>query len=242
MTRSNEGRAETYSIKARLHSHLQMERTLVETHSVTFRNYSTADLVSCGNLAREAWPLPPGIAVGVRTGDMLGGWIRSIVATATWAEVAEDEHGVIGMLFGNVDGQPVLEKQRTPIGIELRMMLRVISGSFGNIFRAIRLMAAFMTTELKLMLYDPRADAEITMLVVGEAHRGKGLGKELVDRFVAAARKQGAKSLSLYTDDQTSNWRFYEALGFKQVAKFYDNGSSWYSGKRANGLIYRLDV
>jgi ribosomal protein S18 acetylase RimI-like enzyme len=218
------------------------ERVLVETHSIRFRDYSPADLVSCGNLAREAWPLPPGIAVGVRTGDMLGSWISSTAASSTWTEVAEDEHEVIGMLFGKVEGQPVIEKHRTPIRIQLRMLLRVMSGSYGNIIGSIRLMIGFLTTEVKLLLYDPKTDAEIVMLVVGEAHRGKGIGKELVDRFIEVARKQGARSLSLYTDDQTSNWKFYEALGFKQVAKFYDNGSSRYSGKRANGLIYRIDI
>ena len=214
----------------------------METNSVTFRNYTPADLVSCGNLAREAWPLPPGIAVGVRTGDMLGSWISSTASSSTWAEVAEDEHGVIGMLFGKVEGQPVIEKQRTPIRIQLRMLLRVMSGSYGSISGSIMLMISFLTTEVKLLIFDPKTDAEIVMLVVGEAHRGKGIGKQLVDRFIETAKKQGARSLSLYTDDQTSNWRFYEALGFKQAAKFHDNGSSRYSGKNATGLIYRLDI
>ena len=218
------------------------ERSLLDGHSITFRNYSAADATACGKLAREAWPMPPGIAIGMRTEEMLGNWMSSTVASSTWAEVAEDEHGIIGLLFGSVKGQPDLKEQSTPFGMQVGMMLRALSGPPGNIVRTLRLFAGFMLTELKLRLYDPRTDAEILMLIVGGAHRGKGLGRKLVNRFTEAARKQGARSVSLYTDDQTSNWRFYEILGFNQVAKFYDNGSSRYSGKHATGMIYRLDI
>jgi len=214
----------------------------LEVHSIRFRNYTAADLDACGNLAREAWPMPPGIAIGLRTDMMIGNWIGSSVASSSWAEVAEDEHGVVGMLFGKVKGQPTLGTHHTPIGMEMRVILRGVFGSYGSFARMFRLMASFMMTELKLLLYNPRTDAEITMLIVGEAHRGKGIGKELVQRFIEGAKRQGTRSLSLYTDDQTSNWGFYEAMGFKQVKKFYDNGSSRYSGKHAIGMIYRIDL
>jgi len=32
-----------------------------------------------------------------------------------------------------------------------------------------------------------------------------------------------------------------EAIGFKKVAMFHDNGSSRYIGKKTNASIYRLD-
>lgn len=214
----------------------------MEVHSIRLRNYTAADLDACGNLAREAWPMPPGIAIGLRTDMMIGNWIGSSVASSSWAEVAEDEHGVVGMLFGNVKGQPAIGTHHSPIWMEMRMILSLVFGSYGSFARMFRLMASFMMTDLKLLLYDPRTDAEITMLIVGGAHRGKGLGKKFVQRFIDAAKSQGARSISLYTDDQMSNWGFYEAFGFKQVKKFYDNGTSRYSGKHAIGMIYRIDL
>ena len=138
--------------------------------------------------------MPPGIAIGLRTDMMIGNWIGSSVASSSWAEVAEDEHGVVGMLFGNVKGQPAIGTHHSPIWMEMRMILSLVFGSYGSFARMFRLMASFMMTDLKLLLYDPRTDAEITMLIVGGAHRGKGLGKKFVQRFIDAAKSQGARS------------------------------------------------
>jgi hypothetical protein len=65
-------------------------------------------LTQCAILADEAWPLPPGIGVGVRMNDMIVNWIESIADSSTYAEVVEDEQAVFGMLFGKVKGQPAV--------------------------------------------------------------------------------------------------------------------------------------
>ncbi len=214
----------------------------MESHAVAFRNYVPEDLPACVDLAREAWPLRPGLALNARAGELIGTWIGSVVDSASWAEVAEDEHGLIGMLFAEVKGQVARKEKGSTYGLEIGSFFRGLAGDYGNAITTIRFLVSFMMTELKLLINKPGSDAEITMLIVQEGHRGKGLGKQLVDRFIEGARKQGAKSVSLYTDDQTSNWRFYEILGFKQVAKFYDNGSSRYAGKHANALIYKIEI
>ena len=214
----------------------------MENHSIKFRDYVLEDLPACVSLAQEAWPLRAGLALNARAGEMIGTWIGSTADGASWAEVAEDEHGIVGMLFAEVEGQPARKESRSTYGIEIGTFLRGLTGDYGNAITTIRFLVSFMMTELKLQINKPGSDAEITMLIVQEGHRGKGLGKQLVDRFIEGARKQGARSVSLYTDDQTSNWKFYEILGFKQVAKFYDNGSSRYAGKHANALIYKLEI
>lgn len=214
----------------------------MESQPVMFREYAPEDLGSCARLAKEAWPLRPGIATGIQTDRMMEAWMGGTVSSSTWAEVAVDEHGIVGVLFGEIKGQPHLRRNRSTLGIELSLLARGFMGSFGNLRHALWLMLSFLVTEFKLLVNRPKSDAEITILIVGQEHRGRGLGKQLVDRFVDAARKAGAKSVSLYTEDQTSNWRFYEAYGFRRVAEFRDTGTSHYVGKDAKAIIYMLDL
>jgi len=52
----------------------------------------------------------------------------------------------------------------------------------------------------------------------------------------------GSSVITVYTDDKTSNWQFYERYGFKKVATFYDNVSSYYADVDSNGIVYALDL
>jgi GNAT superfamily N-acetyltransferase len=80
------------------------------------------------------------------------------------------------------------------------------------------------------------------MFIVDSKHRGRGIGGELIERFLKAARDSGARLVTVYTDDRMSNWQFYERKGFKRIGTFYDNITSHYSGAHARGIIYALDL
>jgi ribosomal protein S18 acetylase RimI-like enzyme len=97
-------------------------------------------------------------------------------------------------------------------------------------------------TDLKLMLRMPKSDAAIEMLIVDSRHRERGIGTELMDRFLRTAADSGARLVTLYTDDRMSNWQFYERKGFRRVGTFYDNITSHYSGAHTRGIIYALDL
>jgi len=208
---------------------------------IVVRKYQASDLRACAELAAEAWPSR--MSTISREDQVAGmeGYMMSALAASTWAEVLDESGRVVGFLFGRI------EKHRKA-GVKLvpKQSLISVASAFiatrherpANILRMIWNVAL---TELKMSVNRPRSDAEITMLIVDSAHRGKGYGRLLVERFVHAARAAGASALTVYTDDQSSNWRFYERLGFRRVAEFYDNISSFWVGRRANGIVYVLN-
>ena len=60
------------------------------------------------------------------------------------------------------------------------------------------------------------SDALLRSLVVAPAHRGGGLGGELVDRLAAAARSRGVKQLYLLT---TTAEAFFARRGFRKIVR-----------------------
>ena len=71
---------------------------------------------------------------------------------------------------------------------------------------------------------DP-AEAYVHFVGVSPEHRGSGLGRELYERFFAAARDQGRTTVHCVTSPvNESSLAFHEALGFERdrVVEDYD--------------------
>lgn len=207
-----------------------------------FRPYIPSDLQACAKLAEEAWPYGRAMFTAPSDISTMTGYIQSTLIYSTWTEVVMTSGEIAGFLFGRIKGQKTsrswLRSMREDMGTFPRMLFaRNIKPG-----KALKMLFGISMTELKVAVNRPRSDAEIELLIVAGAHRGSGIGKRLVDRFVEAARRAGASVITVYTDDKTSNWQFYERYGFKKVATFYDNVSSYFADVDSNGLIYALDV
>jgi GNAT superfamily N-acetyltransferase len=58
-------------------------------------------------------------------------------------------------------------------------------------------------------------------VVVDEGCRGKGVGKALMDRIMAEARKLGCEAVSLHSGEQrVGAHEFYRGLGFREGRAF----------------------
>lgn len=209
---------------------------------ISFRGYEEGDIASCARLAKEAWPANPRVISGDSEAAGMHGYMEYSVGVSNYADIAYTAEGVVGFLFGRIDSyhgrpvpkRPTLGEVPSIIGASLRHGATAL-GHF-------KFLWSLLLTDTKLMLYTPRSDAAIEMFIVASAHRGKGVGSALLARYLKAARDAGAALVTVYTDEGTSDWRFYERRGFRRVRTFHDNITSHYSGAYTRGLIYVLDL
>ena len=206
----------------------------------SFRQFRPDDMDACSRLAWNAWAADADMRDEFANPRVMEGYVRTFMVRSNWTEIAYDSSGVIGLLFGRI-GRIKNREKPGPLASELGMIPQFIFGVDGQ-----RISPAviwhFFSTEFKVLVNVPRSDAEVNLIIVESRYQGKGLGKKLMERFIGAARDAGCKSVTLYTDDQASNWRFYEILGFKKVATFHDGLTSFFVERKANGLVYVLDI
>jgi len=170
------------------------------------------------------------------------GYMTYSVGVANWTDMACTSEGVVGFLFGRIDnysGAPL--PKRSLLG-ELPTFIRSFFIENRMTPRSISFTWSLLLTELKVKLRIPKSDASIEMFIVSSKHRGKGVGSELMDRFLRAAKESGASLVTVYTDNMMSNWQFYEKRGFKKVGTFHDNITSHYSGLDSKGIIFALQL
>lgn len=208
-----------------------------------FREFRREDLEQCARLAAQAWPVRGHISRDRESWRVFEPYVGIGLAWSNWTCVMCDDEGrVNGLVFGDIRGLERSSSIRRMIRSELVACTGVALGRFGRVERLVPLLWNFIMTELKLLVGRPEADAEIMLLLLDEEYRGRGIGRELVDRFARAAKESGAKRMSVYTDDQASNWGFYERYGFKRASVFYDNWSSYFEGHASKGIRFEMDI
>lgn len=206
-----------------------------------FRRLESSDIVDCSTIVTETWPWDmPGLT-SEETMVANEWYVRLSLLYTDWAQLVINENEVIGFMFGSIPS-----RSNRPKFISLIRRTISVGKSFlflvKKIPRLITLCPTFLLTEFKLMLLLSESEACIQLFIVKENYRGKGIGKELLDRFVYDVRRNGINKIAVYTEDKTSNWRFYERYGFRKEASFYDNFISKVNGERTIGYIYSLAV
>lgn len=70
-------------------------------------------------------------------------------------------------------------------------------------------------------------EAELLLIAVRPAYRGRGIGRDLLDRVTAVAAERGAKRLHLEVRDGNPAASLYQAFGFEKIGHRRD----YYSGE-----------
>jgi GNAT superfamily N-acetyltransferase len=169
------------------------------------------------------------------------GYIELARLPSTWLEVACISGKVVGLLFGRVDSDCTPVTELRMLLASLRVGCRAILGCYGRIKKPLTLLRKGMATSTLVKKHLPETDAIVELFVVDSKHRGQGVGRALMDRFVAAAKSKGAHVISLHTD-QLSSWWFYEKYGFKRWSAFTEVVSSYLKGKDVEGYTYAMEL
>lgn len=213
-----------------------------ERHALSFRTCAEGDLPACARLARQAWPAGPGVASKeIELAGMVG-YMQYSLDSSNWSEVAYTDDGMVGFLFGRIDGLPESPPPERGFLGEVPSLLSSILDHDRREPGMLAFLWSLAMTEFKVRVNTPESDAAVEMFIVDAAWRGKGIGTTLLERFLKAAREAGARRVAVYTDELMSNWQFYENRGFRRVATFHDNITSHYAGRPSRGFVFALDL
>jgi ribosomal-protein-alanine N-acetyltransferase len=131
-------------------------------------------------------------------------------------------------------------------------VMRIERQSFGmpwqeSTFRALmrRPSASLLTAESNRtvvgfsVLWFAADEGELGDLAVDPEHRGRGIGRTLLNRSIEEARLRGARSLYLEVRESNEAARaLYQTAGFETVGRRAD----YYSGPREDACVMRLDL
>lgn len=213
-----------------------------DREEVSFRRAELVDVPALARLARDAWPARPGKVSRESEAAGMEGYVEHSMNASNWREVALSSEGILGFLFGRIDGyRNVPAPKRSMLG-ELPQAIRSFFRKGRTTPWHFAMVWGIVLTELKLMVKMPRSDASIEMFIVNSKQRGRGIGTELIDRFLWAAEEAGSTLVTVYSDDRMSDWQFYERYGFEKIGTFHDNITSFYSGGDARGIILALGL
>ena len=84
-------------------------------------------------------------------------------------------------------------------------------------------------------------EEELLLIGILPVHRGRGLGRKLVDRYLAAARNRGARHIVLEMRENNEARVLYEAAGFREVGRRPDYYRTA-NGERIDAITFRRDL
>jgi GNAT superfamily N-acetyltransferase len=208
---------------------------------VTFRPFRVHDLSECSRLAADAWPAMASLVPEEEAVRFMRSYVELSRCASTWLEVACIGKKVVGFLFGSIDSDNNRVAELKGIISSLVVVAKVLTGRYGRLSRPLTLLRKYLATDRKVERSSSASDAEVELFVVGSPHRGKGIGKALMDRFVAVAERKKAKVITVYTDP-LSNWTFYEKYGFRRSSTFEDDFNSYLKREDLKGFIYAIEI
>lgn len=156
---------------------------------------------------------------------------------STWTQVVAADGEPIGLLFGRIERETTLAARLRARLFATALYVGIALGRLGRVPDRLTVMRTAFMSEWRAGRRKTPADAEITLLFLSPNYQGRSIGKDLVENFLAEARRRDASTVNVVTSED-SNWRFYERLGFKRVAEFYDDFDSYLMKTKIMGFIY----
>lgn len=210
--------------------------------NLTFRRYNIKDLHRCGKLVKDAWPIEIESIFGKCELKGRETYVKLSLLESNWMELACDSQKIVGLLFGSINRRHSIVEFIKILFSSLAVIAYSILGGSEKTLRLHKFLYSLLLDELKIRINRPASNTEIQLFIVDSRYRGRGIGRLLLDRFINAARNANIKVITVFTEDKTCNWQFYEKYGFKKAATFYSNLASYLIEESSTGIIYALKL
>lgn len=185
--------------------------------NIVYRPYQPQDAEDIKKIINEAFYIHRYVTGRLVLDSALEIYLRERLLASTWTRVAVQDGRVVGVIMGQVDGQPRLGGRFTNRLLTLAHMLR--AGILGlPQWKSMRQYFAFERVygELRKKTPSPLTD-ELTLFAVDSSTRGLGIGKTLYRDYLDHLRSLGRSDFYLYTDSLCT-FQFYEKQGMTRTA------------------------
>ncbi|MGP4989521.1 MULTISPECIES: GNAT family N-acetyltransferase [Actinomycetes] len=185
--------------------------------NIVYRPYQPQDAEDIKKIINEAFYIHRYVTGRLVLDSALEIYLRERLLASTWTRVAVQDGRVVGVIMGQVDGQPRLGGRFTNRLLTLAHMLR--AGILGlPQWKSMRQYFAFdrVYGELRKKTPSPLTD-ELTLFAVDSSTRGLGIGKTLYRDYLDHLRSLGRSDFYLYTDSLCT-FQFYEKQGMTRTA------------------------
>jgi GNAT superfamily N-acetyltransferase len=201
---------------------------------LTFREYEKKDFKRCVEITAKAWP--------ELTGGRAAADVEGYLWPATWRQVACIDTIPVGLLFGTIYRDlGALGKLKVPL-MHAAVNAKVLLGLYGKTPDRLAWILGGIATENDIKKSRAEADGKINLFVINPVYQGKGIGKELLQRFVEHAISRGASRISVDSLEFES-WGFYVKNGFTKLdAAFRDALHSKIRNEDVRGYQFVMDM
>jgi GNAT superfamily N-acetyltransferase len=204
------------------------------SEDLTFREYEKKDFERCVEITAAAWP--------ELTGGRAAADVEGYLWPATWRQLACIDTTPVGLLFGTIYSDlGALGKLKLPL-MSATVNAKVLLGLYGKTPDRLAWIMGGIATEKDIRRGRAEADGKINLFVIDPAYRGKGIGKDLLQRFVEHAIGKGASRISVDSLEFES-WGFYVKNGFTKLsATFRDALHSRIRNEDVKGYQFIMDI
>ncbi len=190
---------------------------------VKFRKFKLCDLCRLVSLLDKEWEL----------GDRESSFGRKVYSLIYAMEVLK---GSNVLLSYTVNGSPIGFVGYGSTSFSLKNApLKLLATFLEKLFWMIPFLKNKVSNKLYYWSYDYLPinlknyfDSELSMLILDDVYRGKGLGKIMFFKICKMASENGYKKMKIYTDN-ASNWKFYLKNGCRKKLEkeiFFCDGDS----------------
>jgi GNAT superfamily N-acetyltransferase len=205
------------------------------------RDYAPEDLARATELVNQAWDFDGNIANPMMADLAKDLYVNGSLAASRHYRVVEEDGDVVGLLFGAAGEGPLYPSVYRGFRGTLRTLGKLFRVPDLTLREKLRWLGAMRSHEVARLRAHRRSDAEVTLLAVDAAMRGRGFGRQLMDEYVAVCRSLGKSQVTVETDVHSS-FGFYQHYGFVLAAEFNSPLNERFTGGSGEAFVYALDL